>query len=437
MMPDNPEPSDSSGSPPEPLPRGDPIRPQPLPTPASSSDAPTLHAVPVDPSDPSPVNPAAPREEFPPFSTDSPIDQPAQPQWVVTGPPAPRPPHPGFWGAVLATFVYAVLQLTLGIACAVIAILVLAARSDDPQGFLSRLTRPDFPQSSEFHDIDTLSEALSLAAFCPIGVAVGIALLRFTAGRPWRRRIALCRPGWAHVLLAILGAPALVILSGGAYSLALRAHLPTFHYQAQLEKLIGQFHPAFSILAIGLGPALAEELWFRGLLGRGLVARYGYVGGVLLSSLFFGVLHLDPPHIVATFVMGICLHCAYLATRSLWIPVLLHFLNNSLSVLTATLWKGNEVATSIDEPDAVLYAAALLLGLAVGWAFYRSRARLVAAPAGEGVAWRPDFPGVEYPPAGSDTRVVHPRPGWPTRVTVTVAVLIFAAVVLWPVRWGL
>ena len=65
-------------------------------------------------------------------------------------------------------------------------------------------------------------------------------------------------------------------------------------------------------------------------------------------------------------IMGLVLHFSYLMTRSLWIPVLLHFLNNSASVAAGKL--GDE---SSDQATAAspwyLYGAALLLAGAVAW----------------------------------------------------------------------
>src|SRR5208337_4060578 len=91
-----------------------------------------------------------------------------------------------------------------------------------------------------------------------------------------------------------------------------------FHNNDEMQKGFTQWPVWFGVLVVGLGPALNEELFCRGFLGRGLLGRYGTVGGILLTSLFFGLLHLDPPHVVATFVMGCCLHFTYLMTRSLW-----------------------------------------------------------------------------------------------------------------------
>ena len=89
----------------------------------------------------------------------------------------------------------------------------------------------------------------------------------------------------------------------------------------------------------------------------------------------FGLLHLDPPHVVATAVMGVMLQYAYLTTRSLWVPVLLHFLNNSLAILSASLGWNDPT----EKVPVSLYIAAAALGAAVGLALYQSRVRLAPA----------------------------------------------------------
>jgi hypothetical protein len=165
------------------------------------------------------------------------------------------------------------------------------------------------------------------------------------------------------------------------------------------------------VLVIGAGPGIGEELWCRGFLGRGLVGRYGWLLGVVFTSFYFGFIHIDPAQGLYAMLVGLCLHFVYLTTRSLWVPMLLHTLNNSLSVVVTRIpqLKEFDSAPGTAFPVAVFVSAAVLL-VAVGWALYQSRARLVAA-AGE-AAWRSLYPGVEYPPPDSDTRVAHPRPSW-------------------------
>ncbi len=95
---------------------------------------------------------------------------------------------------------------------------------------------------------------------------------------------------------------------------------------------------SFGILlfTLAVAPAVGEEIVFRGIIGRGMLARYGLVGGIALTSLLFAVVHLEPAQSAGVFTIGVVMHVAYLATRSFWVPMLIHFLNNSLPVLMVT-----------------------------------------------------------------------------------------------------
>jgi membrane protease YdiL (CAAX protease family) len=409
-MPDNLPPADSDGSTPALPPWAEPVPPLALPVPAESAVPPDPDAVPIDLSQAHPLTQAGVQQRPTPELT------------------APRPPHPGFWGAVLWTIFYGlVLQVVLALGVGLVAVVVGAARSGDPQAYLAKFSQPDFQKSDVFKQFNLLYQKLFLTTFPLTGVAFGYLMIRLTAGRQWKRRLAVRRPGLAHVILTLLGVPGLVVLSDAIYRLAVRAGVPGFGLPEELNKFIAELPVGFGVLVVGLGPGVAEELWCRGFLGRGLVARFGYVGGVLLTSLFFGLMHVDPPHVLATVVMGICLHFTYLTTRSLWMPMLVHFLNNSLDVFSITLWKDTALGNLIDKPDETIYPAALLLTLAVGLALYRSRARLVPEPGAAEPAWKPDFRGVEYPPPESGTRVEHPAPDGLSLACVAVAVVIFAA----------
>src|SRR5207253_8679607 len=133
------------------------------------------------------------------------------------------------------------------------------------------------------------------------------AVARLVVGRDWRKQLALRLPTLSHAVLAVLALPGIMLTSQLVY-LAAHRWLPTFNYQQSMEELFGGWPLWASILIIGIGPGVMEELWFRGFLGRGLVGSYGRVAGVLLTSLFFGLMHLDPPHVVVTFVIGAALH---------------------------------------------------------------------------------------------------------------------------------
>ena len=92
-----------------------------------------------------------------------------------------------------------------------------------------------------------------------------------------------------------------------------------------------------------MGP-ISEELYFRGLIHRFLIPRMGFIWRVLVSSLFFGLGHIDSAGVaVSSFIMGIVLAVVYEKSESLWIPIIMHILTNTFAVIAlfATLLLSN------------------------------------------------------------------------------------------------
>jgi uncharacterized protein len=86
------------------------------------------------------------------------------------------------------------------------------------------------------------------------------------------------------------------------------------------------------VVAIALGPAIGEELVFRGMIGRRLIRHWGAVWGTLVASACFALAHVSPAHVLATFPVAVLLQLLYMQTRTIWVPILVHFGNNLLAV---------------------------------------------------------------------------------------------------------
>ncbi len=82
-------------------------------------------------------------------------------------------------------------------------------------------------------------------------------------------------------------------------------------------------------LTLSIAPALGEELFFRGLLLRGLHAGGPAVIALGGSSLLFAVTHLDLVQGVCTFLLGLFVGWAVLRTGSLLTAVVAHAVNNA------------------------------------------------------------------------------------------------------------
>jgi len=85
-------------------------------------------------------------------------------------------------------------------------------------------------------------------------------------------------------------------------------------------------------LALAIAPALSEEILFRGLLLGRFCARLGTAGGLALSSLLFGMIHLNLAQGAPAVVLGLYFGGLTLRTGSVHAAILCHGINNLVVV---------------------------------------------------------------------------------------------------------
>jgi membrane protease YdiL (CAAX protease family) len=250
-------------------------------------------------------------------------------------------------------------------------------------------------------------------------------LLRYWCGREWKRKIALTRlPTATHFILVLIGFPALIAL-GAAIEVPISRYVPSIQdvlnslginlefegADKALPKLIGPTPWALAIFGVAITPALCEEVFCRGFLAWGVSGRYVSWAVVLIVSFLFGCLHGDPQQGVGVMFLGAAIHGAYVATRSLWVAMFVHFANNGIAVVhfNQQLSPGilDPFELAMKNSPLLFIGAGLLLFVAVAYALYQTRCKLVSIEPGL-PAWRPDgVSSQELPPPGSGTIVTH------------------------------
>lgn len=138
--------------------------------------------------------------------------------------------------------------------------------------------------------------------------------------------------------------------------------------EAQAEKVFEGFLKVtgimpllINILIIAVIPAIGEELLFRGVLQNILIKwTKNTFAGVFITSLAFALLHFQFLSVLPRFILGMVLGYIFVWTRSLWMPVLAHFVNNAFAVVYYYLlyngYVGGEIE-NIGKPEhAPLYA---------------------------------------------------------------------------------
>ncbi len=114
-----------------------------------------------------------------------------------------------------------------------------------------------------------------------------------------------------------------------------------------------------SILLIGISAAVGEELLFRGIVQRYLVAHTSSPHiGIIVASLLFGLFHMQLSRFLPLTFLGLLLGYSYYYTKSIWVPILLHLANNGLQVIGAYFSMQQGELTDIDQlPDQPIYFA--------------------------------------------------------------------------------
>lgn len=161
------------------------------------------------------------------------------------------------------------------------------------------------------------------------------------------------------------------------------------------------------ILVVAVAPAIGEEVVFRGVIGRGLIARHGLMAGVAMTSLMFAAVHIHPAHAIALLPLAFFIHLVYLATRSFWAPVLLHLLNNSLAAVLLHFASGLEGSGLEDEEAMPLPLVIVSAAIVAASAFALWKSRLEYRREGDGSLWNPGYDTIEVPPAEVGAVTVH------------------------------
>jgi membrane protease YdiL (CAAX protease family) len=245
-------------------------------------------------------------------------------------------------------------------------------------------------------------------------IAMAIAVLHF--GWSTRRVLAWRGLGAGHVLLVVLTVGPLWIVATAVSSWIAKV-LPSWFGEVLVD--FGEFPLALVLVGGCLFPALGEEILFRGFIGRGLVARYGVLVGMLLTSVLFGLMHVDPAQAASVMPLGWVFQVVFLSTKSLAAPILLHALINATSFLVI---RNVDVLGDVEHVPPLLFASGALALVAVFALFYQSRSRWVLT---DGSHWSPGYVTAEEPPRELGAVLHAARPAAWSLVAAVLAYVAF------------
>ena len=114
---------------------------------------------------------------------------------------------------------------------------------------------------------------------------------------------------------------------------------------------------------------LMEELFFRAIIFKRISRRFNIYLGLIVSSLIFGLLHIELA-IIGAFIFGIACCILYIKYKNILIPMTVHFLNNLIAFLPQLNINPPIDAAPITNIDAIVSLSFGLVLFLIGMFFF-------------------------------------------------------------------
>jgi hypothetical protein len=187
--------------------------------------------------------------------------------------------------------------------------------------------------------------------------------------------------GWVIALITVVLTYSLMVASDlpnyANYKLTTSTPGMKSFYDSFLETMKqmtgGPFWSSFLVTAI-FAPVF-EEWMCRGVILRGLLTKMKPVWAIVISALFFALIHGNPWQALNAFLIGVVMGYVYYKTGSLLLTMLIHFVNNGSAVIAAQFTNVDETEYWIETMPMGTYIPLIIAGTAVLaaciWAFRR------------------------------------------------------------------
>lgn len=105
-----------------------------------------------------------------------------------------------------------------------------------------------------------------------------------------------------------------------------------------------------NLIVVAVLPGVAEEIVFRGILQKEIIRLSGKpILSIVIAALLFSAMHMQFFTFLPRFALGIMLGLVFYWSKNIWVPIILHFLNNALSVVAWYILSPGEIENSLES----------------------------------------------------------------------------------------
>ncbi|OPZ94213.1 MAG: CAAX amino terminal protease self- immunity [Firmicutes bacterium ADurb.Bin419] len=129
-------------------------------------------------------------------------------------------------------------------------------------------------------------------------------------------------------------------------------------YDGLIQQIMGGNY-VITFLAIGILGPIMEEIIFRGFILKELRKIMPVAAAVIVQALLFGLIHLNILQSSYAFVIGLVLGIAFVATKTLYAPIIIHLSFNTLNVILSK----TTLSSQLEKYSFILLIASFLISL--------------------------------------------------------------------------
>lgn len=125
------------------------------------------------------------------------------------------------------------------------------------------------------------------------------------------------------------------------------------------------------VVVVAVVPAVCEEFFFRGFVQRSFELRLKPFYAALITAFFFGLYHFHPYQIVPLTALGLYFGFAAYMSETIFLPMILHFLNNLIAVVMFFVFGSDDVSLPQSVPAADLrFSIMMFLSMVALFTFF-------------------------------------------------------------------
>lgn len=93
------------------------------------------------------------------------------------------------------------------------------------------------------------------------------------------------------------------------------------------------FDAIFVIFVVSIVPSVSEEIMFRGFIQTSFELKLRARWAIVITAVFFGLYHFNPYGLIPLIILGLYFGFAAYMSRSIFVPMILHFTNNFIAII--------------------------------------------------------------------------------------------------------